>query len=43
MLESAAQDGKDGEGAVWKKEIAKGLQPDDNKFDRVFPLKAQGL
>ena len=25
MLESTAEDGKDGKGAVWKKEIAKGL------------------
>jgi hypothetical protein len=43
VLESTAEDGKDGKGAVWKKEIAKGLQPDHNKFDRVFPLKAPGL
>jgi hypothetical protein len=40
VLESAAENGKDGEGATWKKEIAKGLQPDHNKFDRVFSLKA---
>lgn len=43
VLESAAEDGKDGEGATWKKEIAKGLKPDHNKFDRVFPLKAPSL
>jgi hypothetical protein len=43
MLESTAQDGKNGEGTVWKKEIAKGLKPDHSKFDRVFSLKAPGL
>ena len=40
VLESTAEDRKDGEGATWKKEIAKGLKPDHNKFDRVFSLKA---
>jgi len=40
VLKSTAEDGKDSEGATWKKEIAKGLQPDHNKFDRVFSLKA---
>ena len=43
VLKSAAEDGKDGEGATWKKEIAKGLKPDHNKFDRVFSLKAPSL
>jgi len=43
MLESTAEDGKDGKGAVWKKEIAECLKPDHNKFDRVFSLKASGL
>ena len=43
VLKSTAEDGKNGEGATWKKEITKGLQPDDNKFDRVFSLKAPSL
>ena len=43
VLESTAEDRKDGEGATWKKEIAKGLKPDHNKFDRVFSLKAPSL
>jgi hypothetical protein len=43
VLESAAENGKDGEGATWKKEITKGLKPDHNKFDRVFSLKAPSL
>jgi len=43
VLKSTAEDGKDGEGATWKKEIAKGLKPDHNKFDRVFSLKAPSL
>ncbi len=43
VLESTTKDRKNGEGATWKKEIAKGLKPDHNKFDRVFSLKAPGL
>ena len=43
VLKSTAKDGKDGERATWKKEIAKCLKPDHNKFDRVFSLKAPSL
>jgi len=43
LMQSATEDGKDGERAVWKKKIPQGLKPDDNEFDRVLPLEATGL
>ena len=43
LMQSATEDGKDGEGAAWKKKIPQGLKPDDNEFDRVLPLEATGL
>ena len=39
VLKAAAKDGKDGEGAVGKEEIAEDLQPDDHKFNGVFALE----
>lgn len=43
LMQSATEDGKDSEGAAWKKKIAQGLKPDDNEFDGVLPLEATGL
>jgi hypothetical protein len=43
LMQSATENGKNGEGAAWKKKIPQGLKPDDNEFDRVLPLEATGL
>ena len=42
-MKAAAENGQNGEGATWKKEIAKGLKPDHDKFERVFALKSTGF
>ena len=43
VLKAAAEDRKNGEGAVGEEEIAKDLQPDDHKFDGVFTLEGLGI
>ncbi len=42
-MKASAENGQNGEGATGKKEIAKGLKPDHDKFDRVFALKSTGF
>ena len=43
LMQSATEDGKDGEGAAWKKKIPQGLKPDDDEFDRVLSLESAGF
>jgi len=43
LLQSAAENGQDGEGAVGEKEITQGLEPDHDELNRVFPLKGAGV
>jgi len=43
LMEPAAENGKDGEGATWEKKIAQSLKPDDNEFDRVLSLESAGF
>ena len=43
FLQAAAKDGKDGEGAVGKEEIAQDLEPDDDELDGVLALKGLGV
>ncbi len=43
VLQAAAENGKDGEGAVGEEEITQDLQPDDHKFNGVFALKGLGV
>ena len=43
LMESAAENGKDGKGATWEKQIPQGLKPDDDEFDRVLSLESAGF
>ena len=43
LMESAAENGKDGKGATWEKKIPQGLKPDDDEFDRVLSLESAGF
>ena len=43
LLQTSAEDGEDGEGAIGKEEIAQDLEPDDDELDGVFALKGLGV
>jgi hypothetical protein len=43
VMQTAAENGEDGEGAVGKEEIAQDLEPDDHELDGVFALEGLGL
>jgi hypothetical protein len=42
-LETPAKNGENRERSVREKEVSERLQPNDNKFNRVFPLKSAGF
>jgi len=42
-LETPAENGKNRERAIGEKEVPEGLQPNDDKFNRVFALKSAGF
>ena len=43
LLQTSTKNGKDGEGAVREEEVTQGLKPDDDEFDRMFPLEGAGV
>ena len=43
VLQAPTKDGQDGEGSVRKEKITQDLEPDDDKFYGVLPLKGLGI